>query len=155
MRRVHTRRRGFIDLHRVTLGDYVVLAASLLTLISLFMPWWTSPLPGSRDQWAFTYSEWTSVIVIVFFLAVLFLVVYPALSTDLHLPRLPFATPVIFLTMGTLLLLMYTYELGKYGCVNCPSTRGWGIWLGWFAAIVFIVGAIIRWGSRPAPRRAG
>lgn len=153
MRRVQSQRRAFIDVRRITLGDYVVLASSLLTFISLFLPWRKSNLPGSRSEWAFTYSEWTSVIVIVFFLAILFLVVYPALSPDLNLPPLPFATPVIFLTMGALLLLMYTYELGKYTCIECPGSQGWGIWLGWFASLACILGAVIRWGARPAARR--
>lgn len=153
MRRVPTRRRAFIDLRRITLGDYVVLASSFLTFISLFLPWWSTNIAGSHSQWAFTYSPWTSIIVIVLFMTVIFLIVYPALSSDIHRPPLPFATPVVFLGMGSLLLLMYTYELGKYACIDCASTRGWGIWLGWIASFVFILGAIVRWGSRPAARR--
>jgi hypothetical protein len=154
MRRVRPQRRSLIDVRRITIGDYIVLASSLLTAISLFLPWFTSTLPSTPSQWAFTYSELVSVIVIVFFLAALFLVVYPSLSPDANLPPLPFSTPVVFLSMGELLLIMFTYEVGKYSCIQCVGTgRGFGVWLGFFASIAFIIGAVIKWGSRPAARR--
>lgn len=142
------RRRGILDLHRVTIGDYIVLASSLLTLVSLFLPWFTSNLRGG-DQWAFTYSEVASVVVIVLFLAVLFLVIYPAISNEIGLWPLPFATPLVFLFMGSLLVLVFTYQLGKYDCILCTGGgRGYGIWLGWIASWVFIAGAVVKWGSR-------
>lgn len=154
MRNVRVRRRsGFIDLHRITIGDWIVLAAALVTVISLFMPWFVSNLPGGHNQWAFTYSEVASVVVIVFFLATLFLVIYPALSSELGLPPLFFTTPVIFLTLGLILLLLFTYEIGKYGCVLCQGiSRGFGVWVAFIAALAYIIGAIIKWGSRQAPR---
>jgi hypothetical protein len=92
-----------------------------------------------------------AVIVIVFFLATIFLVIYPALSPDLGLPPLPFSTPVVFLTMGAILLLMFTYELGKYACIQCAGlNRGIGIWVALISSILYIVGAVIKWGSRPS-----
>jgi hypothetical protein len=155
MHSVRVRRRSFIDLRRIMVGDWIILVASAFTLLGLFMPWITETTPTKHDDWAFTYSEWTSVIVIVFFLATLFLVTYPALSPDLGLAPLPFATPLIFFGMGAFLLLIFTYELGKYACIACQTTsRGYGIWVAWVAAFVFLVGAIIKWGSRPV-RRTG
>lgn len=155
MRNVRIRRRSFIDLRRVTLGDWIVLLAALGTLVSLFMPWYRAASP-LRNNWAFTYSEVASVLVIVFFLATLFLVLYPALSPDLRLAPLPFSTPLIFFTMATVLILMFTYELGRYGCIVCTgvSGRGFGIWLGLTFAALYLIGAIIRWGSKPARRTA-
>jgi hypothetical protein len=123
-----------------------------MTLISLFMPWFVTSLTGSHDQWAFTYSEVASVVVIVFFLVTFFLVIYPAISSDVGLPPLPFSTPLIFLTMGSILLLLFTYELGKYDCIECQGlgqARGFGVWVAFISAWVYLVGAIIRWGSRP------
>ncbi|HEX6506381.1 MAG TPA: hypothetical protein VF221_02005 [Chloroflexota bacterium] len=150
MRSARARRRGFIDVRRITIGDYIVLAASALTVISLFLPWFTSSVPSSHGEWAFTYSEVASVVVIVFFLATLFLVVYPAVASEMGLPPLPFSTPLIYLTMGAILLLMFVYELGKYACIECQGvSRGFGIWLALFSACVYIVGAVVRWGSRP------
>lgn len=152
MRNVRTRRRGFIDLQRINLGDWIVLLAGALTVASLFFPWFVSSV-AANTQWAFTYSEVFSVVVIVFFLAALFLVIYPALSPDLGLPPLPFSTPVVFLTMGSILLLSYMYQLGKYACITCTGTsRGFGLWLGLIASFVFIIGAVIKWGSRPTRR---
>ena len=148
MRSVRPRRRGFLDMRRITIGDYIVLVSALLTVVSLFLPWFTSP--GTHDQWAFTYSEVAAVVVIVFFLATLFLVIYPALSGELNLPPLPFSTPLVFLTMGSVLLLLFMYELGKYDCIQCTGiSRGIGVWVALIASLVFIIGAIIKWGSRP------
>jgi len=152
VRNVRARRRSFLELQRITLGDWIVLLAGALTVASLFFPWFVSSV-ASSTQWAFTYSEVFSVVVIVFFLATLFLVIYPALSPDLGLPPLPFSTPVIFLTMGSILLLSYMYQLGKYACIACSGTsRGFGLWLGLIASFVFIVGSAIKWGSRPSRR---
>ena len=153
MQSVRARRRRAVDLRRVTLGDYIVLAASTLTLVSLFLPWFVSSLPHSHDEWAFTYSEVAAVIVIVFFLITLFLVIYPAVSPELGLPPLPFSPPLIFFVMGTILVLTFTYQLGKYACIVCTTvTRGYGIWIGIIASAVYILGAVIRWGSRPVQR---
>jgi hypothetical protein len=146
------RRRPVIDLGRISVGDYIVLVASLLTVISLFLPWFVSSI-GPRTEHAFAYSEVASVVVILFFLFTIFLVVYPALSPDLGLPPLPFAPPIPMLTLGIILLLVFDYELGKYGCIQCTGTnRGFGIWVGLVASFVYIVGAIVKWASRPLRR---
>jgi hypothetical protein len=143
-----------MDLRRVTIGDYVVLVASLLTVVSLFMTWFVSNVPGTHNQWAFTYSEVASVVVIVFFLATVFLVLYPVIAPEFGLPPLPFSTPLIFLTMGGILLLMFMFEFGKYSCILCQGvSRGFGIYVGLISSVVYIIGAIIRWGSRPARTR--
>lgn len=154
MRNVRVRRRGgVIDLHRITIGDWFVLFAGLFTVIALFLPWFHSNLAGGHDQNAFAYSEVAAVVVIVFFLATLYLVVYPALSADVGLPPLPFQTPMLFLAMGTILLLIFTYEAGRYGCVLCQGTsRGIGVWVALTAAVLYVLGAIVKWGSRPTPR---
>src|SRR5438105_5302045 len=96
------RRRPVIDLSRITIGDYIVLVAGLATVISLFLPWFVSTI-GQRSEHAFAYSEVASVVVILFFLISLFLILYPALSPELGLPPLPFATPVPLLGFGFLL----------------------------------------------------
>jgi hypothetical protein len=153
MRRSRPPRRSFIDLRRIMLGDFIVLVASLTALISLFLPWFSGGPSGK--QWAFAYSEWASVIVIVFFLATLFLVLYPAIAPEVNGPPLPFSTPVVFAFMGSLLLLLITYELGKYDCFYCGVAgigRGFGIWLAFISAWAYLIGAVIKLGSRPAAR---
>lgn len=153
MRNTRARRRSFLQLGRVTIGDWIVLVAACLTAISLFLPWFVSNVPGSSTQSAFAYSELFSVVVLVFFLATLALVIYPALSPDLGLPPLPFSTPVIFVFMGLVLLLMYFFEFGKYSCITCQGvSHGFGIYLGLIASFVYLAGAIIKWGSRPTRR---
>jgi hypothetical protein len=118
------------------------------------MTWFNTSVPRPHGEWAFTYSEWAAVVVILFFLATLFLVLYPAVAAELGFPPLPFASPVIFLFMGALMLLLFSYELGKYDCIQCQGTsRGIGVWVAFIAAFVYILGAIIRWGSRPAATR--
>jgi hypothetical protein len=138
----------------ITIGDYIVLFSALITAFSLFLPWFTSSTPGTQSQKAFAYSEVASVIVLVFFLTALFLVIYPAISPDAGLPPLPFSTPVVLLTMGAILVLIFTYELGKYDCIQCGGiSRGYGVWVGLIASLIFIVGSVIKWGSRPSRMR--
>lgn len=150
MRSVRPRRRGFIDLRRITIGDYMVLVAGLLTVVSLFLPWFVSSVPRTHGEWAFTYSEAASVVVIVFFLATVFLVLYPAIATELRLSPLPFSTPIVYMTLGAVLLLLFVYELGKYACFQCQGvSRGFGIWLALISAVMYLIGAVIRWGTRP------
>lgn len=157
MRNVRARRRSFLDVRRVGVGDWIILVASVMTVASLFMPWFVTSIPGHHDEWAFTYSEFASAVVIVIFLATLFLVVYPALSGDLRLAPLPFSPPLIFFTMATILILIFTFELGRYGCIECAgaSSRGFGVWVALIAAAVYMIGAVIKWGSRPSARREG
>src|SRR5947209_20623464 len=100
MRNARVRRRRFMDLRQITMGDYVSLVAGILIFASLFMPWAVSNIQGAHSQWAFTYSEVASVVVIVLFLATLFLIIYPVVSTEVGLPPLPFATPLVFLCIG-------------------------------------------------------
>lgn len=139
-----------MDLSAISLGDYIIAVSGLLMVASLFMPWFVSSVPRSHTEWAFTYSEWISVFVIIFFLATLFLILYPVVSPELGLPPLPFATPVVFMAIGVILLLLFTYSLGRYECIVCQgTTRGFGVWVAEIFAILYIVGAIIKWGSRP------
>ncbi|MGI8826115.1 MAG: hypothetical protein ACR2JC_10815 [Chloroflexota bacterium] len=155
MRSVRSRRTSFLDFRRIFIGDYVVLFASVMTVVSLFLPWFVSSIGPTKTETAFAYSLVCSTVVIIFFLATLFLVLYPALSSDFGLPPLPFSTPIVFLTLGGILLLLFTFELGKYDCISCTTTsRGYGVWLALVAAGVYLVGAVIKWGSRPL-RRAG
>lgn len=150
MRSVRPRRRGFIDLRRITIGDYMVLVGGLLTVVSLFLPWFISSVPRTHGEWAFTYSEAASVVVIVFFLASVFLVLYPAIATEMGLPPMPFSTPVVYMLLGGILLLLFVYEFGKYACFQCQGvSRGFGIWLALISSVIYLIGAVIRWGSRP------
>ncbi|GAC1442945.1 MAG: hypothetical protein NVSMB52_00730 [Chloroflexota bacterium] len=154
MRRVRPQRSGFIDLELITIGDYIVLAAAILTGISLFLPWVSLSQPRTHSEWAFTYSEIAAVVVIVFFLASVFLILYPAVASAFGVPPLPFATPLLFLAMGSLLLLIFTFQLGKYDCsIQCVgASRSIGVWVAWVASVFFIIGSIIKWGSRTTVR---
>ena len=156
MRTVRSRMRPLLDLRQIAIGDYIILVSSLLTLVSLFLPWFRTSITHPHDEWAFTYSEVASIVVILFFLLTLFLVIYPAISPETGAPPLPFATPPVFLIIGAVLLLLFTYELGKYACIQCaPGTsRGIGVYVAFIAALVYLVGAVIKWGSRPVRRHA-
>lgn len=153
MQNIRVRRRSFVDLRKILIGDYIVLVAALISLVSLFLPWFVSSIGPSHVETAFAYSAIASTVIILMFLATIFLVIYPALSPDLRVPRFPLATAPIFLLFGAVLTLLTTYELGKYACIQCAGvSRGFGVWLAWVAAIVYIVGAVIKWGSRPLRR---
>ncbi|HZU13142.1 MAG TPA: hypothetical protein VFB58_09920 [Chloroflexota bacterium] len=154
MGRARPRRRGF-ELRRITLGDWVVLVSSLLTLVSLFLPWFVTNVQGAHDQWAFTYSEVYSVIVIVIFLATIFLVLYPVAALEFGLSPLPFSSPLLYFLLGIILLLLSVFEVGKYACIQCQGVvGGFGVYVAVFASLTYILGAVIRWGSRPR-RRVG
>jgi hydrogenase-4 membrane subunit HyfE len=147
------RNRQVIDLGQIAIGDYVVLGAATLSLVSLFLPWFKTTIGPARTEWAFTYSQVASIVVLLVFLLTMFLVVYPAISPNAGLPPLPFSTPLPLLAMGFLLLLVTDYELGKYGCIQCQNTsRGYGVWLSIVSAVVYIFGSIIKWGTRPVRR---
>lgn len=151
MRRARPRRNRFIDLRRITLGDLIVLIAAIFSFACLFMPWYESSIPRTHGEWAFTYSPVAAAVVILFSLVTLFLVVYPAISPNFGLPPLPFSTPLIFLALGTVLFVIMVYQLGKYGCIQCQGTsRGFGLYIGLIASFVYIVGAVVKWASRPA-----
>jgi hypothetical protein len=150
MRNTRVRRRRLLDLRGVTLGDWIILLASILSVASLFMTWFETSVPRPHGEWAFTYSEGTSVAVIVLFLLTVFLIFYPVMAPQAGLPSLPFATPLVFLGIGALLLLVFTFELGRYDCIECQAiSRGFGVGVAFFSAFIYIVGAIIKWGSRP------
>lgn len=155
MRRTRARRRSFLDLSQIQIGDYIILISAALAVVSLFLPWLVTNTPGSHNEWAFTYSDIAAVIVIVFFLATLFLVVYPALSPDLNLPLLPISTPLLFFLMGGIMLVISVFELGKYDCIECQGlvSRGFGVYVLIIASILYLIGAVIKWGSRPSARR--
>lgn len=154
MRSVRAQRRSFFDLRRIPLGDWIVLFAGVFAVASLFMPWFMSSLPTQNGQWAFSYSEVASLVVIASFLVTLFMVIYPVLAGELGLRPLPFSVPLVYFGLGFLLLLLFVYELGKYACIQCQGvSRGYGVWVGFFAAFIYLFGAVIRWGSQPQRRQ--
>jgi hypothetical protein len=54
------------------------------------------------------------------------------------------------MALGAVLLLIFVYELGKYACFQCQGvSRGFGIWLALISSVIYLIGAVIRWGSRP------
>lgn len=153
MRRARPRRRPGFELRRITLGDWVVLVSSVLILVSLFLPWFVSNVPGAHSQWAFTYSPVFAAVVIVVFLATLFLVVYPIAAAEFGLALLPFSAPLLYFVMGIGLLLLSIFQLGKYNCLQCQGVvAGFGLYVAVFASLAYIIGAVIRWASRPRRR---
>jgi predicted membrane channel-forming protein YqfA (hemolysin III family) len=110
-----------------------------------------SSVPRPHSEFAFTYSEIAAVVVILIFFVTIFLVLYPAVAYERGYGPLPFSAPVVYLVIGAVLLLLFVYQLGKYACIQCQGvSRGFGIWLALVSAVIYLVGAIISWGSRPA-----
>ncbi|HZT96692.1 MAG TPA: hypothetical protein VFB34_07625 [Chloroflexota bacterium] len=138
------RRRSF-DFSDLNAGDYVVLAATVVMFIALLGNWWVNGLAVNAAY----HSQLYFVIELVLLLLTVVLVVYPLVHSELGLRPLPFATPPIMLAIGFLLLLTTTYELGRYTGVGVIGIgAGFGLWMAFVAAWVYLLGAVIKWGGR-------
>lgn len=137
------RRRSTAD--QISAGDYIVLVMSAVLFVALLPNWWVH---GANIN-SLKFSQLYFVIMLVLILITLGLLVYPILQSEAHLRPLPFATPPVFLLIGFLMLLGTVYELGRYqGVVPSSVTPGFGLILALIGTIVYLGGAIIKWGSR-------
>src|SRR5437867_1545256 len=103
-------RRGSVVFGQLGTGDLIILFVSGVLFLAIMLNWWVSNM--SVNAWQF--SQLYFVIVLLVILATLAVDLYPLLETEMGFRPLPVATPPLFLGMGFLLLLMTTYELGRY-----------------------------------------
>jgi magnesium-transporting ATPase (P-type) len=138
-------RRHTIDLRQLALGDYIILVASVILFFALLLNWWAS----GQNVNAFQHSWLYAVITLVFLLITIVLVTYPLFQPEFRLPPLPVATPPLLLILAFLILLSVVYELGRYvGVDNVGIAPGFGLWLAFIASLVYLLGALIKWGAR-------
>lgn len=138
-------RRRSVGLGHLAAGDFIVLLVSLLLFFALIINWWVS----NASLNAVKYSQLYFVIVLILILATVGLVMYPILESEANLRPLPFATPTILLAIGFLILLMTTYELGRYEGVGLGNVGpGFGLWLAFVCSWLYLLGALVKWGSR-------
>jgi hypothetical protein len=132
-------------------GDIVVVGASILLFVALIANWFASDHVGSVN--AIKYSGLYFVVALIIILISLALIVWPALHDQGALPALPFAVEPVILGIGALLVLLATYEVGRYTAVTMPGaagvvTAGFGVGLAFVCSWLYLVGALVKWGSR-------
>lgn len=137
-------RRRSLNIGNLSAGDYVLLVVSFVLFLALILNWWVS---GASVN-AVKFSQFYFVIVLILILVTLGLIVYPLLEAEANLRPLPFATAPLLLAIGFLLLLMTTYELGRYNGIGSTVNPGFGLWLAFVCSWLYLLGALIKWGSR-------
>ncbi|HEV3310214.1 MAG TPA: hypothetical protein VG815_06835 [Chloroflexota bacterium] len=138
------RRRTF-SVAGFSAGDWIILAATVLLFIALIVNWWT----GQGSLNSVRYSQVYFVIMLVLILFTIVLVGYPMLESEARLRPLPFASPPIVILIGFVMFLATIFELGRYeGVAQTTVSPGFGIYLALICSCVYLVGALIKWGSR-------
>jgi len=138
-------RRRALNVAHLDAGDWLILFASVLLFIALIVNWWVRG--GSvNSAWR---SEVYFVVMLLMILATIVLVAYPMLEAEMGTRPLPFATPPILILIGLVIFLSTLYELGRYEGVAQPTiSPGFGVFLALICSALYLVGALIKWGSR-------
>ena len=144
-------RRPTINVGDLNSGDWIVLGASLLLFIAIIANWWVS---GGSDN-----AAWKSgiyfILMLLMILATIFLAFYPTVRSEFNLPQLPWATPPLFILIGFIIFLATLYELGRYtGVAQATVSPGFGIYLALICSLLYLMGALVKWGSRERRLRA-
>lgn len=139
------RRRTF-NIGQLGSGDWVLFAATFALFIALIVNWWTG---GSGAVNSVRFSEIYFVAMLILILATIALITYPVIQSEVNLRPLPFATPPIMILIGLIIFCATVYECGRYqGVAQTTVSPGFGIYLALICAVVYLVGALIKWGSR-------
>ncbi len=125
-------------------GDFGILIASVLLFVALIPNWWASGQSFNAVKYSVVYF----VIVLVLILVTIGLILYPLMESEAGIRALPFATPPLFLSIGFLLLLITTFELGRYDGVGSAFRAGFGLWLAEICCVVYLIAGLVKWGSR-------
>jgi hypothetical protein len=158
--------RHNFDTRRWTAGDKIAGVASLVVLISLFLPWYTATIstgnsagaaPRSASESGTDAHGWLRLV----FVIVLLLVVYLVLTA--RFPALPFMSPLrqyllmLALAAGNLLLVVIGFLLkpSADGITGVSISWGIGAFLALIAAILTVLAPVPpgrkRLDSTPAP----
>ncbi len=144
-------RRQALRIGDLNSGDWIMLGASVLLFIALIANWWVA----NQNDNALWQSGVYFIVILVLILATIALVVYPSLQTEMNLPALPFAPPPVFIAIGFVMFLLTLYELGKYtGVFQTTVSPGFGIYLALICALIYLIGALVKWGGRERRLRA-
>lgn len=138
-------RRRALNVAQIGSGDWIMLGASLLLFIALIANWWVGA-GGENAAWK---SGAYFVLMLILILATIVLAIYPSLQTEMKLPTLPFASPPVFILLGFVIFLTTLYELGRFtGVAQSTVSPGFGIYLALICALLYLVGALVKWGNR-------
>ena len=138
-------RRRSINVGNLNAGDWVILAACFLLFVALIGGWWTNP--GGVNSVRFSQLYFVAMLVLI--LATIVLIIYPLLQAEAGLRPLPLATPPILIVIGFLILLGTVYELGRYrGIAQTTVSPGFGIYFALICSVIYLIGALAKWGSR-------
>lgn len=150
-RRTREPRRAALNIAELNAGDFVMLAACGVLFLALILNWWVG---GDTDN-AVWKSSGYFILMLLLILATVVLAIYPLLQSESSLPRLPFATPPMFIAIGFVIFLSTLYEFGRYtGVLQHTVSPGFGIYLALVCGLLYLVGALIKWGSRERRIRA-
>jgi hypothetical protein len=122
-----------MDLRRLRVGEWIVGAAGLLLLVSLFLDWYGDP---SRTGWeAFTVLD------VILALVALAAMSVPVVTATHGVPALPLAVEALTALLGLVALLLVVIRV-----LNLPGDadgRELGLWLGLVATLGVFAGAMI------------
>jgi len=138
-------RRRALNVGDLNSGDWIMLGASTLLFIALIANWWVA---GDSVN-----AAWRSglyfILMLLVILATVVLAMWPLLRMESRLPALPFATPPVFIMIGFIIFLATIYELGRYtGVLHTTVSPGFGIYLAMICSVIYLIGALVKWGSR-------
>jgi magnesium-transporting ATPase (P-type) len=138
-------RRSTLNVARLESGDWIILGSSVLLFIALIVNWWVSGGSFNSVHWSKLYFLGMLILI----LATIVLTAYPMLEAESGFRPLPFAIPPVFLLIGFIMFLATIYEFGRYQGVQQPTVSpGFGLYLALVCCTLYLVGALIKWGSR-------
>jgi hypothetical protein len=127
-----------MDLRRLGAGEWILGAAGLALLVSLFCPWYGTPGPGASDL-----SAWEALAVTDVLLALIaaFALLVPVVTAAQRVPAIPLALDALVFSaglLGSVLVLIRALALP-----DGAEGREWALWLGLAATIAILVGAAL------------
>jgi hypothetical protein len=122
-----------MDLRRLRVGEWIVGAAGLLLLVSLFLTWYSDP---SSTGW-----EAFSVLDLILALIALAALAVPVVTATHRVPAMPLAVESLATLFGLLAVVLVLIRV-----LNLPGDadgREVGLWLGLFGTLGIFAGGMI------------
>jgi hypothetical protein len=123
-----------MDLRRLRAGEWIVGAAGVLLLVSLFLPWY-------GDGESLTGWEGLGVLDVVLVLLALGAISIPIVTAAYRVPAMPLALQSLVTLFGMGVLVAVIFRV-----LNVPdetSGREWGLWVGLLATLGVVAGALL------------
>lgn len=138
-------KRSAINVSDLGSGDWIVLGASILLFIALIGNWWV----GGGSLNAAWRSQIYFFVMLLLILGTIGLVMYPLLLPESGSSTPKFALAPVFIAIGFVIFLATLYELGRYTGIAQPTVSpGFGIYLALISSLLYLMGALVKWGSR-------